>query len=69
MFEFQSDQIYYVDLRQMHLALKLNFAENCGYETYNNKEVKKEHKGEANWMTKRQQRRRKRKLQFLSLLM
>ena len=45
-FEFQTDQNYYVDLRQTYLALKLKFVRGRGYETYNTKEVKKEHKEE-----------------------
>ena len=46
-FEFQTDRNYYVDLRQMYLALKLKLVKGRGYETYNTKEVKKEHKEEA----------------------
>ena len=46
-FEFQTDRNYYVDLRQMYLALKLKLVRGHGYETYNTKEVKKEHKEEA----------------------
>ena len=38
---------YYVDLRQTYLALKLKLVRGRGYETYNTKEVKKEHKIEA----------------------
>ena len=38
------DRNYYVDLRQKYLALKLILVRGCGYETYNTKEVKKEHK-------------------------
>ena len=45
--EFQTDRNYYVDLRQTYLALKLKLVRGCGYETYNTKEVKKEHKKEA----------------------
>ena len=45
--EFQTDRIYYVDLRQTYLALKLKCVIECGYEIYNSKEVKKEHKEEA----------------------
>ena len=45
-FEFQTDRNYYVDLRQTYLALKLRLVSGCGYETYNTKEVKKEHKEE-----------------------
>ena len=45
--EFQTDRNYYVDLRQTYLALKLKLARGRGYETYNSKEVKKEHKEEA----------------------
>ena len=46
-FEFQMDRNYYVDLRQTYLALKLKLVRGLGYETYNTKEVKKEHKEEA----------------------
>ena len=46
-FEFQTDRNYYVDLRQTYLALKLKLFRDRGYETYNTKEVKKEHKEEA----------------------
>ena len=46
-FEFQTDRIYYVDLRQTYLALKLKLFRGRGYETYNTKEIKKEHKEEA----------------------
>ena len=46
-FEFQTDRNFYVDLRQMYLALKLKIVRGCEYETCNSKEVKKEHKEEA----------------------
>ena len=46
-FEFQMDRNYYVDLRQTYLALKLKLVRGRGYEYYNTKEVKKEHKEEA----------------------
>ena len=46
-FEFQTDRNYYVDLGQTYLALKLKLVRGRGYETYNTKEVKKEHKEEA----------------------
>ena len=46
-FEFQTDRNYYVDLRQTYLALKLKIVRGRGYETYNTKEVKKEHKEDA----------------------
>ena len=46
-FEFQTDRNYYVDLRQSYLALKLKLVKGRGYETYNTKEVKTEHKEEA----------------------
>ena len=45
-FEFQTDRNYFVDLRQTYLALKLKLVRGRGYETFNNKEVKKEHKEE-----------------------
>ena len=46
-FEIQTDWNYYVELRQTYLALKLKLVGGCGYETYNTKEVKKEHKNET----------------------
>ena len=46
-FEFQTDWNYYVDLRQTYFTLKLKLVRGRGYETYNTKEVKKEHKEEA----------------------
>ena len=46
-FEFQKNRNYYVDLRQPYLDLKLKLVRCSGYETYNTKEVKKEHKDEA----------------------
>ena len=45
--ELQTDWNYYVGLRQTYLALKLKIVRGRGYETYNTKEVKKEHKEEA----------------------
>ena len=46
-FEFQMDRNYYVDLRQTCLVFKLKFAMGHCHETYNSKQVKKEHKEEA----------------------
>ena len=46
-FEFQTDRKYFVDLRQSFLALKLKFVKGRGYDTYNIKEKKKEHKDES----------------------
>ena len=46
-FEFQKDRNHYVDLRQTYLVLKLKLVSGRGYETYNTKEVKKEHIEEA----------------------
>ena len=46
-FEFQTDRNFYVDLRQTYLALKLKLVMGRGYETYNTKEIKKEHKEES----------------------
>ena len=46
-FDFQTDLKYYVDLRQTNLALKLKLVRGRCYETYKNKEVKKEHKEKA----------------------
>ena len=56
-FEFQTNRNYYVDLRQKYLVLKLKLFRGCSYETYNTKEVKKEHKEDAK--AKRKRRRRK----------
>ena len=39
-FKFQTEWNYYVDLRQMYLALKLKLVRGRGYETYNTKEIK-----------------------------
>ena len=46
-FEFQTDRNYYVHLRQSFLALKLKFVKGRGYDTYESKEKKKEHKDEC----------------------
>ena len=46
-FEFSTDRNYYVDLRQSFLALKLNFVNGHGYDTYESEEKKKEHKDES----------------------
>ena len=46
-FEIRTDGNYYVDLRQTYLVLKLKLVSGRCYETYNSKEVKKEHKKEA----------------------
>ena len=46
-FEFQTDRNFYNDLIQTYLGLKLKLVTGRGYETYNTKEVKKEHKEEA----------------------
>ena len=46
-FEFQRDRNYYVDLRQSFLALKLKFVKGRGYDTYESREKKKEHKDES----------------------
>ena len=46
-FEFQTDRKCYVDLRQSLLALKLKFVKKRGYDTYESKEKKKEHKDES----------------------
>ena len=43
-FEFQTDRNFYVDLRQSFLALKLKFVKGRGYDTYESKKKKKEHK-------------------------
>ena len=46
-FEFQTDRNYYIDLRQSFLALKLKIVKRRGYDTYESKENKKEHKNES----------------------
>ena len=46
-FEFQTDRNSYIDLRQTYFALKLKLVKGRGYETYNTKEIKKEHKEDA----------------------
>ena len=46
-FEFQTDRNYYAALRQSFLALKLKFVNGRGYDTYESKEKKKEHKDES----------------------
>ena len=46
-FEFQTDRNSYVDLRQSFLALKLKFVKGRGYDKYESKEKKKEHKDES----------------------
>ena len=51
-FEFQTDRNYYVDLRQSFLALKLKYVKGSGYDTYESKEKKKEHKDESVVFTK-----------------
>ena len=46
-FEFQTDLNYYVDLRQSFLALKLKFIKGRGYDTFESKGMKKEHKDDS----------------------
>ena len=46
-FEFQTDRSHYVHLRHSFLTLKLKFVTGCGYDTYETKEKKKEHKDES----------------------
>ena len=46
-FEFRTDRNYYVDLRQSFLALKLKCFKGRGYDTYESKKKKKEHKVES----------------------
>ena len=46
-FAFQTDRNNYVDLRQSFLALKLKFVRGRGYDIYESKEKKKEHKDES----------------------
>ena len=45
--EFKTDRNYYVDLRPSFLALKLKFVKGGGYDTYESKEKKEEHKDES----------------------
>ena len=45
--EFQTDRHYYADLRQYFLAMKLKFLKGHGYDLYESKERKKEHKDES----------------------
>ena len=45
--DFQTDWNYYVDLRQSFLAFELKFVKGRGYDTYESKEEKKEHKDES----------------------
>ena len=52
-FELQTNRNYYVDLRQSFLALKLKFVKGRGYDTYESKEEKKEHKDESVLFTER----------------
>ena len=46
-FEFQTDRNYYVNLRQSFLALELKCVKGRGYDTYESKKEKKEHKDEC----------------------
>ena len=46
-FEFQTARNYYVDSRQSFLALKLKFVKGRGYDTYESREKKKEHRYES----------------------
>ena len=46
-FEFQTDQNFYVELRQSFLTLKHKFFKRLGYDTYGSMEKKKEHKIES----------------------
>ena len=46
-FECQADWNDYVDLRRPFLALELKFVKGRGYDTYESKEKKKEHKDES----------------------
>ena len=45
--KFQTDRNYYVDLKQSFFMLKLKFVKRRGYDTYESKEKKKEHKDES----------------------
>ena len=51
-FEFQLERNYYVDLRQPFLALKPKCVKGRGYDTYERKEKKQEHKDEFVVFTK-----------------
>ena len=43
-FKFRKDLNFYVDLSQFFLAMKLKFVKERGYDTYESKEKKREHK-------------------------
>ena len=51
-FEFQKYRNFYGGLRQSFLALKLKFVKGRGYDTYESKEKKKEHRDESVVFTK-----------------
>ena len=51
-FEFQLNRNYYVDLRPLYLAFKLNFVQGRYYEVYKTKEIKKEQKEKQKQMRK-----------------
>ena len=57
-FEFQTDQNYYVGLRQLYLALKLKFVKSCVHENYNTKQVGNDQKKEEKQMRKRRRTKR-----------
>ena len=60
-FEFQTDQNYYVDLRQSFLALKLKFVKGCGYDTYESKKKKRSTKMSLLFSLKEEQMTKKNK--------
>ena len=55
-FEIQRHRDYYVDLIKTYLALKLKFVKGRGYESYNTREVKKEHKEESKGAEEKEKR-------------
>ena len=46
-FQYETDENYYVDLKQSFLPLKLKFVKGRGYDTYENEERKKKQKDES----------------------
>ena len=60
-FVFQTDWNYYVDLRQSFLAMKLKFVKGRGYDTYENKKMKKEQKLTLLFSLKQEQMTKKKK--------
>ena len=67
--KFQTDRNFYVDLKQMYLALKLKIVNCRGYETYNKNEIEREQQEEAKADEETAAAaEEKQKVQFFSLL-